>query len=249
MNNGKRRISGKWPLPIRREVLTGGLIIGAGAALVSVRELLARSPKAAPPLTPEQFGAKGDGRANDTAAFGALSAAINAAGGGSVALRSGAVYLVGGESRTDDPRPSGYTFLPADVLKFHGCRGPVLVQGNGATLRAVPGYRYGTFGRDGRPTRNRQPFYGPEAAAGYRAMIAVEACSGTVLIEDVTLDGNAARARLGGGWGDAGTQLPGCGLVFRNNTGRWRVVNVRSFQHPLDGILVDDPGTPQTSAS
>ncbi|AQR75532.1 hypothetical protein BXU08_19390 [Sphingomonas sp. LM7] len=230
-------------------MLAGGLAVGAAAALVGVRELLASSPETGSQLTPEQFGAKGDGQTNDTAAFGALSAAINAAGGGSIALRKGAVYVVGGQSQPDDPKPSGYTFLPVDVLKLRGCRGAVVLQGNGATLRAMPGYRFGTFGRDGRPTRNKLPFYGPEAAAAYRAMIDVEGCSGTVLIENLTLDGNIGRARLGGGWGDAGTQLPGCGLVFRNNSGRWRVVNVRAFQHPLDGIMVDDPGTPQTPAS
>ena len=45
---------------------------------------------------------------------------------------------------------------------------------------------------------------------------------------------------LGGGWGDAGLQLPASGVVARNNRAPWRLNRVRAFRHALDGLLVDD---------
>lgn len=203
-----------------------------------------------PQFTPEAFGARGDGVANDGAAFEALSEAVNRAGGGTVSLRKGATYIVGGQTRSADPKSTGgYTFVPRDVLRFRRCRNAVTVLGNGATLRVVNGYRYGTFDTSGAITRNKMPYFGPQIAAGYSALVFVEECSGPVSIQDLDLDGNMRRAVIGGTWGDAGIQLPGSGLVFRNNTGKWQVRNVRAHDHPLDGLLVDDPGAPSTPPS
>ena len=200
-------------------------------------------------LTPEQFGAKGDGKTNDTCAFQAVAAAVNAQGCGTVVLRAGATYIVGGQYLNPNVAVDHYIFHPVNILSFRGCAGAIEVVGNGATLRAYSGYRYGTFDASGRKTVNAQPFYGLGAAAAYFAMIAVENCSGPVTIGDVILDGNAGNAIIGGKWGDTGWQLPGSGLIFRNNRGKWRVSNVRSFHHPLDGIMVDDPGNALTPLS
>lgn len=235
------------PLIGRRSFVTSAF----ATALVPFASCSAGASRpAGPQFTPEAFGAKGDGITNDAAAFQALSEAVNRAGGGTVSLRKGATYIVGGQTRALDPKAArGYTFTPRDVLRFHRCRNPVTVLGNGATLRAFAGYRYGTFDTNGAATRNHMPYYGPQAAAGYSAMIFVEECSGPVSIQDLELDGNLRRAVIGGTWGDAGTQLPGSGLLFRNNTGKWRVSNVRAHDHPLDGLMVDDPGTPGTPPS
>src|SRR5690348_6156661 len=52
-------------------------------------------PLAADAVTPEQFGAAGDGQTNDTDAFAKMTAAVNKAGGGRVVLRK-TTYIVGG---------------------------------------------------------------------------------------------------------------------------------------------------------
>jgi len=54
---------------------------------------------AAAGLTPEQFGARGDGVTNDTAAFQRLAAEMNRRGGGTISLRSGRTYIVGRQWR------------------------------------------------------------------------------------------------------------------------------------------------------
>src|SRR5438105_2454879 len=46
-------------------------------------------------LTPEMFGAVGNGSTDDSAAFALLSAALNAQGGGTIEFTPGKTYMVG----------------------------------------------------------------------------------------------------------------------------------------------------------
>src|SRR4051812_4648922 len=62
-------------------------------------------------LTPEMFGARGDGVTTDSDAFDRLTQEVSRRGGGTVAFRR-TTYLVGRQLR--DPRPgAGYAFAPA----------------------------------------------------------------------------------------------------------------------------------------
>src|SRR5688572_32008340 len=74
-------------------------------------------------LTPEQFGAKGDGRTNDSAAFAALAAEVNRRGGGEIQLRR-AVYIVGRQTQAFRSRAS-YAFEPAKIMEFVGLGRPL----------------------------------------------------------------------------------------------------------------------------
>src|SRR5690242_16991302 len=102
----------------------------------------AASQLSGPAFTPEMFGAKGDGRTNDTEAFAAMSALVNAAGGGTIVLRP-TTYIVGRLRR--GPERDGVAFAPLDIIRHVNCRQSIVINGNGARLRAAPGLLYGRF--------------------------------------------------------------------------------------------------------
>lgn len=221
----------------RRECLTiGGLSLVAAAAATAV------STSDGPVLTPEQFGATGDGKTNDTAAFAAMAAFVNAQGGGTVML-SPRTYIVG---RQAYDRALGYAFAPASIMDFRGCSRTLTIRGNGARIRASDGLRYGTLNpATGRPTHHSSPSYAPgELASPYLAMIQVCDCVASVEISDLDLDGNAAGLQFGGPWGDSGWQIGCVGLMIKDNRGPVRVSRVNSHHHAQDGGSGDGPGRP-----
>lgn len=197
-------------------------------------------------FAPEEFGAVGDGQANDSLAFARLSAAVNLYGGGTVVFRQ-ATYLVGSQGLGT----GGYLFPPRELLAFSGCRLPLELRGNGARLLCAPGLRYGVFGPDGVPAQHPMPYLGPGLASPYAAMVSVERCLADVRISDLILEGCADRLVIGGRYGDTGWQIGATGLSLRDNVGSEVVERVRSLNHPQDGLLIDgtDVGAADTVRS
>jgi hypothetical protein len=211
-------------------------MIGGWAAALTCADTSASPTNA---ITPERFGAKGDGVTNDTKAFEDLSRFINTQGGGVIHLRP-VTYVVGQQSRNRNA--DDYGFSPAPIMKFEACSRALTVRGNGARLRSAAGLRYGTFdGLTGRATHHPMPHLSPpsEIAAPYRAMIWIERCSGPIEISDLELDGNMSGLMIGGQYGDVGWQLPATGIQLVDNRGSERLLRIRSHHHALDGILVD----------
>jgi len=220
-------------VPDRRQ-----LLLGAASAVVAVALSSTAWGQAQVVFTPERFGAKGDGRTDDSAAFARLSDAVNAAGGGTIELRR-TVYVVGTQTRT----PAG-AFTEVRLLAFNGCTRPVVIRGNGATLRCAAGQRYGVFLPDG----SAKPDITAKGIEGmtrpYAAMIEARFCSGGVTIENIELDGNSGKLVLGGKRGDKGWQIGCAGVVLRNNAGPERLINVYAHHQPHDGFYVDGPRDP-----
>jgi hypothetical protein len=189
-------------------------------------------------FTPEMFGARGDGVTNDSRALAALAAAVNAQGGGIVEFRR-ATYLVGEQQpavRSDAP----YAFEPAPLLVFEHCRRPLVLRGNGATLKCADGLRYGVFDpRSGRPLEPPMPYVGPGLATPYYDMIRIESCSSPVEVSDFELDGNLPGLLIGGRYGDTGWQIPARGLSLFDNRGPETVRNVFTHHHGQDGLYID----------
>jgi len=190
-------------------------------------------------VTPEEFGARGDGRSNDTAAFAAMTAFVNSHGGGKIQLRP-TTYIVGRQTRASE-QGEGYAFEPAPIMDFRGCKLPLVLRGNGARLRCAPALKYGTFDRaTGCATHHSVPSYrGNELATPYRAMIHVEECSDEVDISELELDGNLGALEIGGRYGDVGWQIPAIGIHLINNRGPERLSHIHAHHHALDGVLID----------
>lgn len=228
----------------RRSLLASGFTL-AGSALLPAATGCAQAP-AGPVFRPEDFGAAGDGRTNDTAAFERLSAAVNSAGGGRIVLRP-VTYLVGTQRRGGPGEP--YTFAPGPILRLARCSRPLTVEGNKARLRCAPGLRYGTFDRrTGARVDHPLPYTTPgDLATPYDYMILIESCTAPVVVQDLELDGGVADLRIGGPWGETGWQIAAVGLYLRDNMGGETVRNLYSHHHAQDGVILAGPSRAASS--
>ena len=220
----------------RRSFLLGSAASAMGAAFPDI-VLAALQRGGGRTFTPEEFGARGDGRTNDSRALAELAQAVNRNGGGTIVFRR-TTYLVGAQSASG-PREPNYAYEPAKLLEFRGCRAALVIRGNGARLKCADGLRYGVFDGRGNAMRRPMPYLGPGIATPYRYMIRIADCTGPIEVADLELDGNVGALRIGGPYGDTGWQIPATGLALVNNSGPELVRNVHSHHHGQDGLLVD----------
>lgn len=228
---------------------------GAGAPVAAAGTLIIIT---APTVSPEIFasakpsGVVGDGT-DDGPAFAAMSAFLNAAKSGTIDLGLGATYHVGGQTKhspgvgLDGVSAGVYRFFPNTpyIIDVNGCTGPVVINYNGATIRCLPGAKYGNFNLDGTPWNNGPTYAGDGAASPYIAMLAIRNCSGPVRgIGTLELDGNIKNCAIGGPWAadGSGRQLPMTGVILQDNTGLIDLDPIKSHHHGLDGMIGDGPG-------
>ena len=222
-------------------------IVAAGAA-AGLLESACRAAEA-DAVTPEDFGAVGDGRTNDSAAFARLAAHVNAAGGGTVVFRR-TTYMVGEQKRAIGSA-GAMSFEPQPLLEFRDCTKPLIIRGNGARIKCVPGLRYGLFNRvTGRRADYTLPYTTQgELSTPYNFMIRVERCSDAVEIADLELDGSLQALQVGGKYGDGGHQIPAVGLGLYDNSGSESVRNLYAHHHALDGIVIDGVDRPSPAGT
>jgi len=215
----------------RRSFLAGATLGG----MIAFPEMA--RPASADIFRPENFGARGDGRTNDTAAFHTLSNHVNKRGGGTIELGRGKTYVVGRQVRNG----RRYFLSPLPIMRFERLRFPLLISGNGATLLAEPGLKFGIFDEKTlRPLQSALPNFRPNGiAAPYDAMIWISDCLAPIQVRDVELDGNCEQMTIGGGYGDTGHQLPGSGVILTDNLSDERLESVYTHHHPLDGMIIN----------
>lgn len=189
------------------------------------------------------FGAKGDGTTNDSAAFRAAAQALTEAGGGVLNIPKG-VYIVGGQTHEDGKYPY---YRAERVVDLKGLEG-VIIDGHGATLRLAPGLHYGSFDKTtGERIDPAMPFYDVDCHVLVGSMFYLLKCR-NVIIRDLELDGNNGAMVLGGQWGDLGRQLEAYGLRLYGNT-NVLVENIYTHHHGLDGIIAGWTGLKETDPS
>lgn len=200
-----------------------------------------------PTFRPESYasakpsGVLGDGT-DDGPALAAMSAALNAAGGGRVDFYPGRTYWVGSQVLNGSTPNGTYTWAPVHSYPFdiNACTKPVVVNMNGATIKCLPGKRYGSFNADGTARADTPPFYGVPGVTGnnistpYLAMIRVKSCTKKVKITGGELDGNIAAQQIGGPWDAVGIQIPMTGYELKDNTGGVEI-DLYTHHHGLDG--------------
>jgi hypothetical protein len=190
---------------------------------------------------PEDFGARGDGRTNDTEAFSAMARRVNAIGGGTIVLDR-RTYVVG-EQRPSPEGDAEFAFTPTPLLEFSECHLPLIIRGNGARLVCAPDLRFGNYdAASGKPRHDPMPFFALRyRASPYTGMIVVTRSIAPVLIENLELDGNVDSMTIGGRWGDFGWQIPAYGIILQNNHSSEIIRDVHCHGHATDGLIIDGP--------
>ncbi|RST31237.1 hypothetical protein HMF7854_10615 [Sphingomonas ginkgonis] len=222
----------------RRELIEGSVAVAA-IGLAAARAPAA--PASGLVHRPEAFGARGDGRHNDTAAFHQLSRAVADAGGGTILLARGRTYVVGSQT----PRADG-SLTGESIIALEGLRRPLAVVGNGARLLAEPGLKFGRFDAAGQRLDLPMPNTEIKGVAWpYQGMIDIRGCHAPVLVSDLVLDGNLPALRIGGQHGDIGWQIPGSGVFLSGNLAGEQLIGITSRHHGQDGIMVNAPAARQ----
>nr|BDD47229.1 hypothetical protein 3 [Bacillaceae bacterium] len=214
-----------------------------GQGIQSLSSSLAQIAKKLPSVYVDDY-AVGDGVTNDTLAFQEAVAIINAAGGGKLIL-SNKTYLVGLQDFAG-ATGKGYSYLGKDIITIQNCTRTVIIEGNGAKLKADSNLRFGSFdpvtGAVHNPT---MPFTNYDYRAdAYQAMVYLNG-NKDVIVRDLELDGNSDNIQLGGLWGDTGRQCAGTGIRSYGND-KVIIENVNSHHHPLDGVIVKKIGLVET---
>ena len=184
----------------------------------------------------KDFGAIGDGRTNDQAAFQKAAAFFNQraqtpAGNGRAVL-----HIPKGTYRVGQPGPTGQP----DLLALHGCRNLSIVGDDSASteIRYADSLLYGTF-----DPATHQPYEPPVAfftdwkwAVHGGTAIILQGCD-NVEVRDLRLNGNSPHLVVGGHWGDTGIQLPFDG-IFVSDSRRIRLRQLAVCHFGRDGVQV-----------
>ncbi len=217
-------------MKITRRTLLGSTMILGGGLLVG--------NATGDGISPQDFGARGDGITNDTNAFAACAAFINALGGGTLVIPAG-TYIVGRQVLTG-ALGKGAAFRPLPILQFRNCIRPVTIKGKGATLKFAKGLRMGAFDPVTGAARNTHlPFVDYDYRADPGIMIDASGCA-SLTIEDIELDGNLVDHIIGGKWSmDEGWQCYAHGIQTASNE-RVAITNVHAHHFAMDAMMQVD---------
>lgn len=182
----------------------------------------------------------------NTLALQRISEKINSSKGDIVLIINKGTYTVGAEVFAG-ASGKGYSYQGQPMLKINGCTKPVVIDGNGATIKLANGLHFGSFDNRTGAVHHAPAggFYDYNYVAYPGSMIDLTN-NVSVIIRNLTLDGNLQQQRIGGYWGDTGIQLPADGIISRDNN-EIIVEGVTSRYFLRDGIVIGNT-TPDAKA-
>ena len=205
--------------------------------LISLMPLLTQAQPTLRKDLKRDFGAIGDGRANDHAAFQRAADFFNKRAQTPAGTAPAVLFIPAGTYRVGRQDAAGNG---ADVLALTGCRN-LRIRGQDSArtrIRYADSLRYGAF-----DPATRLPYESPKAfftdwswGARVGTCINLQKCE-NVEVSDLSLDGNAGHLLVGGHWGDTGIQLPADGL-FVHDSRRITLRRLAVHHFGRDGVQV-----------
>jgi hypothetical protein len=221
---GSRLFSYQWLILLLNGWLLLGVSLGAAAQATLHKDVK------------KDFGALGDGRTNDQAAFAKAAAFFNERAKTPAGAVRAVLHIPKGIYRVGQPSPGSLS----NVLQFVNCRNLSIVGADSAAteIRYADSLRYGAFD----PTTHAV-YESPKAfftdwswGVGGGTAIVLQDC-GNVQVANLTLNGNSEHLLVGGHWGDTGIQLSFDG-IFVSNSRHVQLSKLAVHHFGRDGIQV-----------
>jgi len=184
----------------------------------------------------KDFGALGNGRANDHAAFVRAADFFNQRAKTPAGVGRAVLHIPAGVYRVGHLGPSSL----GNVLSLVGCRNLSIMGADSATteIRYADSLRYGAF-----DPATHAVYESPKAlftewswGVGGGIAIALQDCD-NVQVANLTLNGNSEHLLIGGHWGDTGIQLDFDGVFVRDSR-HVRLSKLAVHHFGRDGIQV-----------
>jgi hypothetical protein len=192
----------------------------------------------------QSFGAKGDGKTNDTQAFEQAATFFNTRGGNGILLINKGIYIVGQQSFSNGAKGSP-AYTTNEILHFKNVKNMVVKGETGAVIKFADSLRFGAFD----PTTGQPYNHGNNrfTVLNYAVKIArciyLENCD-NIEVSNLEINGNNQALIMGGVFGDIGFQLDDDG-VFIQNSHNINIDMVNASYFGRDGIAVDNAPTGQ----
>ena len=193
----------------------------------------------------QDFGAKGDGKTDDTKAFQKAFAQINSLKKNVIVIIPAGHYILYPQIPTALNNPTAY--VPLNVMSLINCTNITVKGEKGTKISFAPNLYYGAFKRRGKEIEK----FGPVTTLWqYRVAIGhgfyIENSSG-INIQQIEMDGNNRNFILGSQFGDVGMQIDNDGLFIQDGS-NITLTNLNMHHFGRDGLQVINK-TPKSFAT
>jgi hypothetical protein len=183
------------------------------------------------------FGAKGDGKTNDTEAFIKAATFFNGRGGNGTLIISKGVYIVGKQSFSNGDLSRG-AYIGVHILDFRNIGNLVLQGEKGTVIKYEDKLKLGSFDPVTGETFNGNNPAAPmvKYAGDIGNCISLTNCN-KITLKKLVLNGNNKLIHFGGRYDDQGIQLQHVGIFIRDSRSIF-IDSVTASYFGLDGIEI-----------
>jgi len=183
------------------------------------------------------FGAKGDGKTNDTEAFLKAAAFFNTRGGNGTLTIPKGIYIVGRQTFSNGD-VNKYAYTGTDILAFKNINNLIIKGTKGAIIKYADSLKLGSFDTLSGKVFNNNDQVRPliKYAGVIGSCISLSNCK-NITVTTLFLDGNNKSIQFGGRYGDLGIQLMHVGIYIKDSRSIL-IDHINTSYFGLDGMMI-----------